>query len=83
MDPDLGSMFLLNKTTEGVSIEVDVFLKLPANIQNKGEKMNAFRTLLFMQSDQHDHHLKGLAALTKISANQLVEMTWKFTWQSW
>lgn len=45
--------------------------------------MNAFRKLLFTHPDQHDHNLRVLAALTRISPGQLVEMTEKFTWQSW
>lgn len=45
--------------------------------------MNTFRTLLFVHSERHDHHLKVLAALTRISPNQLVELTEGLTWQSW
>jgi hypothetical protein len=49
----------------------------------KGEKMNAFRTLLFVHPERHDHRLKALAALTRIRPNQLVAMTEGLTWQSW
>ncbi|MFM8368305.1 MAG: hypothetical protein ACKOBL_01635 [Chloroflexota bacterium] len=45
--------------------------------------MNTFRTLLFVHPERHDHHLKVLAALTKITPGRLVEMTEGFTWQSW
>lgn len=45
--------------------------------------MNAFRKLLFTHPDKHDHDLRVLAALTRISPGQLVEMAAKFTWQSW
>lgn len=45
--------------------------------------MNAFRTLLFVHPERHDHRLKALAALTRIRPNQLVAMTEGLTWQSW
>lgn len=45
--------------------------------------MNTFRTLLFVHPERHDHYLKVLAVLTKITPSRLVEMTEGLTWQSW
>ena len=60
-----------------------VFYRSTIKLKKEKQNMNTFRTLLFVHTERHDHYLKVLAALTKITPSRLVEMTEGLTWQSW
>ena len=60
-----------------------VFYRSTIKLKKEKQNMNTFRTLLFVHPERHDHYLKVLAVLTKITPSRLVEMTEGLTWQSW